>query len=270
MSGPTDSTRRIHGRGTDGRLSITAHEGWNFDDGGFMSLYGKDHPGYSQRGVYIRAEPDSGGIELVGDVKITGDGELTFDGKTSNQVVCKSTLMDFDFDNGGQPRAFRYGRFTATAASMFSQWMKGDGTTTRAMQLDHITGSLTTTTGSLGAISDLKLKEDVADATPKLDEILALRVVNYRLKGNPEAGKALGFIAQEVEEIFPGLVHDIEELDEETGAVTDTSKALKLTPMIPMLVKALQEMHGQLQETNARLAALEKKVSTRSRKSSSP
>ena len=63
--------------------------------------------------------------------------------------------------------------------------------------------------------SDQTLKENIVDATPKLEELKKLKVRNFNWKSDyfPEKSKKkqLGFIAQEVEEVFPSLVseHDI-------------------------------------------------------------
>jgi len=62
---------------------------------------------------------------------------------------------------------------------------------------------------SYGAISDLKLKENITSARSYLDELCDVRVVKYSLiaEASPEATH-LGVIAQELEQIFPGLVEE--------------------------------------------------------------
>ena len=54
--------------------------------------------------------------------------------------------------------------------------------------------------------------------------------------------QAVGFSADEVEEVFPKLV----DLDEETGI-----KGVKWSVLVPMLVKAVQELTAQVQELKA-------------------
>ena len=56
-------------------------------------------------------------------------------------------------------------------------------------------GSCQNTTGSYGTISDIKLKENIVDATPKLEKVMQLQVKNYNLKSNPEF-KQIGFISR--------------------------------------------------------------------------
>ena len=106
-------------------------------------------------------------------------------------------------------------------------------------------GQAYNTTGTWGTISDARLKENIVDATPKLDGLMRLRVVNYNLKADPDV-KQVGFIAQEVEQVFPGLV--------ESGAPTedgDFYKSVKTSVLVPMLVKALQEQQAQIDFLNS-------------------
>lgn len=74
-------------------------------------------------------------------------------------------------------------------------------------------GNVTNLNNSYGAISDIKLKQDIEDCSPKLAKLNQVRIVNYRLKSDPEF-KQLGVIAQELEQIFPGLVEETEDYKE--------------------------------------------------------
>jgi hypothetical protein len=112
-------------------------------------------------------------------------------------------------------------------------------------------GAATNSTGSWGTISDIRLKENVVDATPKLDGLMQLRVVNYNLKTDPDA-KMLGFVAQEVEQVFPGLVDN----DGEATGDSDFYKSVKTTVLVPMLVKAIQEQQAIITQLQADVAAL--------------
>lgn len=103
-------------------------------------------------------------------------------------------------------------------------------------------GDVYNTNGTYGTISDAAWKENITDATPKLDDINSLRVVNYYLtedhrpEGEP-ATKLLGFVAQEVERVFPGLV------DTAPGG----TKTVKTSILVPMLVKAIQELTARVE-----------------------
>jgi hypothetical protein len=82
------------------------------------------------------------------------------------------------------------------------------------------------------ATSDKTLKENIVDArTNYLDDLNKLRVVNYNRIGKTK--KELGFIAQEMEEVFPSVV----EINK-----YDNTKAYAITALIPMLVSAVQSL----------------------------
>ena len=104
-------------------------------------------------------------------------------------------------------------------------------------------GSLENATGSYGTISDLRLKENISDARNYLADLLKLRVVKYSLKSEASAvATKIGFIAQEVEQVFPTLV--------ETNS--DEVKSIKTTVLIPMLLKAIQELTARVQTLEAK------------------
>jgi hypothetical protein len=129
-------------------------------------------------------------------------------------------------------------------------------------------GNVANVTGSYATFSDIKLKENITDATPKLSDLLSVRVVNYNLIENPEE-KLLGVIAQELEAIFPGLVtehddynvvtslnDDGEEVIERVLTGTKT-KSVKYSVFVLMLIKAMQEQQALITDMQSRLSALE-------------
>jgi len=119
--------------------------------------------------------------------------------------------------------------------------------------------------------SDATLKRDITDATPKLADVMNLQVRNYYWKEDyhpNKQNKLIGFIAQEFEEVFPGLVteHEVKAgepiLDEEgndTGEKTPGvyKKCIREGKLIPILVKALQEAVERIETLEAKVAALE-------------
>jgi len=171
-------------------------------------------------------------IENGGDVEIkTASKYLRFNSPSST------------FDFSGQPSGTDYLRLTTSSSGNF---------------FFYADGSLYNTTGTYGTISDLRLKENVVDATSKLDELMQLRVVNYNFRTSPDT-KMLGFIAQEVEQVFPSLVEAGEEVSGE-----EPYKSIKTSVLVPMLVKAIQEQQATIEtletemtSVKARLDALE-------------
>jgi hypothetical protein len=131
-------------------------------------------------------------------------------------------------------------------------------------------GNVQNQNNSYGAISDIKLKENITDASPKLNDLLKVKVRNYNFIGDEK--KQIGVIAQELEEIFPAMIEesdDFEEvevpqldeegnevLNEEGKVVTEkqrvskgtTTKSVKYSVFVPMLIKAIQEQQEQINQ----------------------
>ena len=86
-------------------------------------------------------------------------------------------------------------------------------------------GNVQNINNSYAAISDIKLKENIVDATDKLSDIKQVKVRNYNFIG--ETKKQLGVIAQELEAIFPNMVEDIPDTDAEDNDLGTTTKSVK-------------------------------------------
>jgi hypothetical protein len=112
-------------------------------------------------------------------------------------------------------------------------------------------GNVVNTNNSYGPLSDIKLKENIVDATPKLDKLMQVRIVNYNLIGDDL--KQIGVIAQELEQVFPGLVDEHPDRDAEGNQLDTTTKSVKMSVFVPMLIKAIQEL-------SAKVSALENKA----------
>jgi len=108
---------------------------------------------------------------------------------------------------------------------------------------------------SLQSISDQRLKENIRDSSDGLSVINGLRPVRYDWKagyGNNQKNQ-LGFIAQEIETVFPEAVSEWQvDKNDETVYKTVGPGAL-----IPVLVKAIQELKAINDTLTARIVALE-------------
>jgi hypothetical protein len=108
---------------------------------------------------------------------------------------------------------------------------------------------------SVQSISDQRLKENIRDSSDGLSVISGLRPVRYDWKeghGNNQKNQ-LGFIAQEIETVFPEAVSEWQvNKDDETVYKTVGPGAL-----IPVLVKAIQEQQALITALTTRITALE-------------
>jgi hypothetical protein len=137
-------------------------------------------------------------------------------------------------------------------------------------------GTVTNRTGTYNSFSDLKLKQDVFDANSQWNDIKDLRIVKYRLKDEVAADSNypayIGVIAQEVEQVSPGLVDncpDFEEVEvvDEQGNITKErkptgtfTKSVKSSIIYMKAVKALQEAMERIETLEAQNAAFEARL----------
>jgi hypothetical protein len=118
-------------------------------------------------------------------------------------------------------------------------------------------GVVNSTSTSITAISDNRLKENVRDLETGLDSILSLKPRRFDWKENQGTNKknVAGFIAQEVELVLPELVGEWKnDPDDEI-----VYKSLAMGDIIPTLVKAIQELKAIVDAQAVEIAALKAK-----------
>jgi hypothetical protein len=144
---------------------------------------------------------------------------------------------------------------TGTSSWAFLQCFSSTSTVQKAFI--NGAGTFGSATSTYGGTSDIRIKKDVVDATPKLDDLLKVRVVNYVRTDDENQGKELGVIAQELEQIFPGLVYETEIRNADGTVICPDRKNVKYSVFVPMLIKAIQELSAKNDALEARIAALE-------------
>jgi len=117
------------------------------------------------------------------------------------------------------------------------------------------TGNVVNTNNSYGQVSDRKLKENIVDATNKLDELKQIKIRNFNFIGDDT--KQIGVIAQELETIFPALITDTEDVDVDGNNAGTTTKEVKYSVLLPIAIKAIQELTTKLEAAEARITTLE-------------
>ena len=108
--------------------------------------------------------------------------------------------------------------------------------------------------GSAGNASDVNLKKNIETTRDGyLEDLNRLRVVKYNWNDQEDTEpRELGLIAQEVEEVFPGLACDMSNNDE--GGDKATVKGIKYSVLPVMLLKALQEADAKIEAQAAQIA----------------
>jgi len=109
-------------------------------------------------------------------------------------------------------------------------------------------------TGAYNQISDERLKKNFEELEEVLPKLMQLVPTRYHFKSQNNADlKSWGFIAQEVEPIFPSFVST----SEDGGK---SQKGLAYYNFSVLAIKAIQEQQTQLQEKEKRIANLEAKA----------
>jgi hypothetical protein len=144
--------------------------------------------------------------------------------------------------------------------SVFTGWYGGTGP--QAPNLGTISvrifnnGNVQNTNNSYGALSDIKLKENIIDANSQWDDIKALQVRNYNFKEG-QTHTQIGLVAQEVELVSPGLVCESPDRDEDGNDLGTITKSVNYSVLYMKAVKALQEAMERIEALEAKIAALE-------------
>ena len=187
-------------------------------------------------------------ISSSGLVSITG--ELTSNGKIATLVPAAVTSFSAVCNAGDQTATSLL--LTSSRTDVFYHIQAFNGVTTECFRVEA-NGNTKNTNNSYGALSDAKIKENIVDATPKLVDLMQVKVRNYNLIG--ETTKQIGVVAQELESVFPAMVDENADRDENGNLLTTTTKGVKYSVFVPILIKALQEAVVKIESLEARLTA---------------
>jgi hypothetical protein len=186
-----------------------------------------------------RARIDSSGNLLVGTTSNTNSAKV-FSLATSSGPAFASQGYSGDisnpaalfgkFDNDSTTSQVLV-RFTINNNSAGSGQINADGANSAAF----------------GSFSDSRLKENITELAPQLGNIMALRPVEFDYIESEGGGHQTGFIAQEMQEVYPDAVG--ERAPDGMLTITGWSKTEA------RLVKAIQEQQAIINSLKARLDA---------------
>ncbi len=124
-----------------------------------------------------------------------------------------------------------------------------DNSGTVTISMDGGNGSITAT--SVTQTSDKRLKKNIEPLEGSLDNIQKLRGVSYDWKSD-KGGKQIGFIAQELEKVYPELV----------ATDKDGMKSVNYAQMTAVLLEAVKELSNENQNLKNSNQTLEAKVTS--------
>ena len=242
----------------------------------FGSIYGKKENstdgnvnGYLQfrTNNVERMRITSGGNVLIGTTSLLGGYNAHNIVRSSqSSYACIISQEDLNTTNSSTLQLNRLETGSTTQGYFLVCRQGNAGSGTNRLTIFN-NGNVENSNNSYGQISDIKLKENIADATPKLDDLLKVKVKNFNFIGDNT--KQIGVIAQELEEIFPSMIdespdtEDREVTDEEGNVTTEivdlgtTTKSVKYSVFTPMLIKAIQEQQTIIEDLKSRIETLE-------------
>jgi hypothetical protein len=185
----------------------------------------------------------------------------TADGASSptERMRITNAGLHYFMANGNDTTRIQNTAAAGTATSFLAAYHSSTAGTvnTGTLSLNITTnGNITNTNNSYGAISDIKLKENIVDATSQWDDIRALQVRKYNFKEG-QTHTQIGLVAQEVELVSPGLVTESPDRDAEGNDLGTVTKSVNYSVLYMKAVKALQEAMERIETLEAKVAALE-------------
>jgi hypothetical protein len=133
----------------------------------------------------------------------------------------------------------------------FSSWRIATAPTTGTLEffLNETLKARINTSGTYSALSDRRLKASIEELYPTLPKVLRLRAKSYIFKDAPDAARSIGFIAQEVAELFPELV--------EGDPNGESTLSLDYSGFGVLAIKAIQEQQSIINSLEQRIETLE-------------
>ncbi len=214
-----------------------------YGDRGAMRFYTNDSGSIGER-----ARISSGGNLLVGTTT-TISGVVGIFQNSSNTFRNFLVTNTVATGNSGTINSV----LGANASSTSSYHFVGNTATVDKIYI-YGNGNIVNVNNSYGSLSDAKLKENIVNATPKLADLMQVKVRNYNLIG--DTTKQLGVVAQELETVFPAMVDESPDRDGDGNDLGTTTKQVKYSVFVPMLIKALQEQQALITQLQTDVATL--------------
>lgn len=239
----------------DNPTASTAAGGFEFLTSTFGSGYGWKIASIDSSGVQLTFSTRQNSASWTESMRIDPSGNLLVGNTgaatatlTINSTAAQNSALFYSSGAGSSTACLRVAKQTndSTTAQVYIQFLinnqiNGGG------QINANGASA----AAFGAFSDRRLKENITDLPSQLANIMALRPVEFDYIESEGGGHQIGFVAQEVQEIYPDLIGERED-----GMLTLTD----MNKNDARLIKAIQEQQAMILELKAELDALKAKV----------
>ncbi len=109
-------------------------------------------------------------------------------------------------------------------------------------------GTFDATSGDYSSVSDFRLKTNIQSLGPILPILLKLKAQSFNWKNDSSHRRSIGFIAQDLQKLFPEMVHQNDGKDD---LLTINYSGLGV-----LAIKAIQELNLQIEEQQDKINAL--------------
>lgn len=125
-----------------------------------------------------------------------------------------------------------------------------------------IKGWFRPTTGEYTSNSDVRLKKNIEAMPDILEKVMQMRPTTYEfINDNPKKERSMGFIAQEVKQIFPELVSVIPgRIDSVTGKGLLNQHGISYSTISVLAIKAIQEQQQEIAKQGSEIVQLKKEI----------
>ena len=127
----------------------------------------------------------------------------------------------------------------------------------------HFAGKLVAVYGVITG-SDVTLKKEIEPIGSVLPKLMQIEAKQYKYKKQNDNKKRYGFIAQELEQLFPDLVTEVTDVIFDENDHRELGhrqiKGINYTDIIPLLLSALQEQQQMIADNQKAISDLQKKV----------
>jgi hypothetical protein len=207
-----------------------------------------------------RANGDTTATEAM---RIASGGALVINGTTAvltstnrgNITLSGTASSLLGFSNGSSYTGYIYNDY---GANLF-QWVSAGNTIQVVCSSNGV--QLTSGATSWSSISDERLKNITGNIENAVNSLMTLRTIKHTWKSDDTNKENLGLVAQDVQKVFPQVI-DINKLpsklDDEQKDETEYL-AVRYTELVPVLVKAIQELKTQNDALQSRIETLESK-----------
>jgi hypothetical protein len=201
--------------------------------------------------TYIRGGKASSNVilnDIPGGKVVLGGGAATI-GVNTNYYVPPTTLEVRQYSGGMELSTSNY-------PNLAWEWRVANGSP--ANYYAYYGGAVRTyfsyTDGALHPVSDARIKSNVVALPTVMDKLIRLRPVSYKMKEAANGQqRSIGFIAQEVQELFPILVS--QDMPGVSGRL-----GLNYAGFNMIAIKGIQEEQAKIENLDRELSGIDKRL----------